>query len=400
MKRRRVKITGLGFVTPAGTGKPDFFEKIHESISRVTLLKKLSGETGFFVAAEVQDFRSERQIEGLNSKRMPRHTQFAVVAAGQAIRDAGVPMSMLRDPATLVMIGAALMDFGAINKGIDLIIRHGPSAALPSSVASSLVSSIGASVIEMMGGGARTMSFQSACCSGLDAIGNAAQRVACGEADIAICGGTEAPLHLHPMVEMKLAGLSAGNPEYPERQSRPFDMWRTTGVIGEGSCIVVLEPESSPRPAYAFVEGHGFASDTPGEPCSGLFEAMRLASSNSNVRPSDIEAASAWGPGHKVLDAAEAQQMKKFFGKYLDDIPTYSIKGAIGNPLGAAGAIQVGCAALGIAHGVIPPTVNWRHPDPSCPLNLSRKKRFISHRNILINAHGLSGTNSCLLLSQ
>ncbi len=400
MKRRRVKITGLGFVTPAGIGRTEFLNKIQEPVSRVSLLTKFPEDGGAFIGAEVRDFRVDRQIEGLNSKRMPRHTQFAVAAAGQAIRDAKIEPAMLRNPGVLVVIGAALMDFGAINKGIELILRHGPSAALPSSVSDTLVSSIGATVVEMIGGGARTMSFQSACCSGLDAIGSAAQKISTGEADLALCGGTESPLHYHPMLELRLAGLSAGNPDLPQRQSRPFDMWRTTGVIGEGACIVLLEAEDSPRAPYAFVEGHGFASDVPGKPCSGLFEAMRLAVGNAGVRPRDVEAVSAWGPGHKVLDAAEAQEMVKFFGGYVNELPAYSIKGAIGNPLGAAGAIQVGCAALGISRGLIPPTVNWQHPDPACPLNLSVKSRYISHRSIVVNAHGLSGTNSCLLLSQ
>ena len=92
--------------------------------------------------------------------------------------------------------------------------------------------------------------------------------------------------------------------------------------------------------------------------------------------------------------------MRDFFGDSLADIPVASLKGAIGNPLGAAGAIQVGCAALGLMHGFIPPTVNWAHPDPACPLNLSAKTRYISHRNTLINAHGLSGTNACLVLNR
>jgi 3-oxoacyl-(acyl-carrier-protein) synthase len=222
--------------------------------------------------------------------------------------------------------------------------------------------------------------------------------IATGEADIAICGGTEAPLHFHPMLELKIAGLAPGNPERPERQCRPFDRWRTTGVIGEGACVLLLESEESERSAYAYVEGYGYASDAPESSCSGLLEAMRLAVGNSGLRPADIEAVSAWGPGHKVLDAAEAETMRTFFGDYLAELPVYSLKGAIGNPLGAAGAIQVGCAALGLKHGFLPPTVNWEHADPACPLNLSAKARYVAHRNMQINAHGLSGTNACLVL--
>ncbi len=399
MKRRRVKITGIGFVTPAGIGKDEFLTQIQEPVSRVTALKRFPEDAGAFVGAEVKGFKLERIVEDVNSKRMPRHSQFALAATALALRDAGMKLGDLRDAGALVMIGATLMDFGTINKGVDMILRRGPLSAMPTSVSSVLVSGIGAAVSEMIGGTTRTMSLQSACCSGLDAIGRAADMIATGETDIAICGGTEAPLHLHPMLELKMAGLAPGNPDYPERQCRPFDRWRTTGVIGEGACVLILEAEQSRRSTYAYVEGHGYASDEVDRPCSGLTEAMRLAVNNSGLRPKDVESVSAWGPGHRVLDSAEAGVMERFFGAHLDELPVVSLKGAIGNPLGAGGAIQVGCAALGLKSGMLPPTVNWEHPDPSCRLNLSSKPRYLSHRNALVNAHGLSGTNACLVLS-
>lgn len=400
MNRRRVKITGLGFVTPAGIGKDEFLEKIQESVSRVGLISRFPEASGGFVGAEVSTFAAGRHLVGHQTKRMPRHTQFALSAASMAIADAGINLSEIAEAGPIVIVGAALMDFGTINKGIDLIVRHGPLSALPTSVSDALVSSISQCIAELTGGKARTLTIQSACCSGLDAIGRAAELVAAGEADMAICGGTEAPLHFHPMLELKLAGLAPGNPYQPERQSRPFDRWRTTGVIGEGACMMVLEPESSKRLGYAYIDGHGFSSDRGGEACSGLYEAMRLAISNANLRPRDIGAVSAWGPGHRLIDAAEAAVLYDVLGMTLADLPVYSIKGAIGNPLGAAAAIQAGCAALGLLHNMIPPTVNWTHPDPSCRLNLSARARYINHEAILINAHGLSGNNSCLVLTK
>ena len=400
MKRRRVKITGLGFVTPAGIGQEAFWRGILEPVSRVTAAKKFPDEAGPFVAAEVRGFHLEDHAKGANAKRMPRHTQFALAAAALAAADAGLTLPKLRGRGALIMIGATLMDFGVINKGVDIIVRKGPNNALPTSVATALVSAIGATVSEAIGGTTRTMSLQSACCSGLDAIGRAADMIANGEAEIAVCGGAEAPLYFHPMLELKLAGLAPGNPDHAERQCRPFDLWRTTGVIGEGACVMILESEESERPGYACVSGYGYASDPSAAPCFGMMESMRLALANSGLRPGQIECISAWGPGHKVLDAAEAHMLGEFFGPDLPAIPAVSLKGAVGNPLGAAGAIQVGCAALGIRHGAVPPTVNWEHADPACRLNLSAKPRFIAHNNALINAHGLSGTNACLILTR
>jgi 3-oxoacyl-(acyl-carrier-protein) synthase len=244
------------------------------------------------------------------------------------------------------------------------------------------------------------LALQSACCAGLDAIGQAAEMIAGGEAEIAICGGTESPLFFHPMLELKMAGLAPGNPEYPERQCRPFDLWRTTGVIGEGACLFVLEPENSPRPGYAYVEGYAFASDPIDKPGAGLAEAIDLALANAGTRPIDIDCINAWGPGHRVIDAAESFALKATFNSNLVQIPACSIKGAIGNPLGAGGAIQVASAALGLVEGAIPPTVNWQFPDPECPLNLGDRFRHLQHYRTLVNSHGLSGTNACLVLSR
>jgi 3-oxoacyl-(acyl-carrier-protein) synthase len=164
--------------------------------------------------------------------------------------------------------------------------------------------------------------------------------------------------------------------------------------------VLLLEPEESPRQAYAYINGYAFASDPLESPGSGLYDAMRLAVANAGLHLRAIECVNAWGPGHKIIDRAESQALQRLFGVELASIPVVSLKGALGNPLGAGGAIQTGCAALGLARSIIPPTVNWQYPDPGCPLNLSARPRFVPHRTTLINAHGLSGTNACVVLSR
>lgn len=400
MKRRRVKITGLGPVTPAGSGRVDFWKGILESRSRVRELKALAKyQSGDFVGAEVDDAAINGVVIALEADKLPRHTQFAVAGTELALRDAGLNFADLREMEPLVIAGASLMDFGVMNKVMDRIAKTGPDFGVPSAVFSSSVSAISGSIAERIGGRTQTMALQSACCSGLDAIGHAANRIASGEADIAICGGTEAPLYFHPMLELRMAGLAPASAEMPERMCRPFDQWRTTGVIGEGACMMVLEPENSPRSAHAYIDGYAYATDPSGQPLEGLGEAIKLALANAGRRLNEIECINAWGPGHKVVDRAEAQVLQTTFGDLLANIPAVSIKGAIGNPLGAAGAIQVGAAALGLADEMIPPTVNWQFADPDCPLNLSAKARAVSHRVTLVNSHGLSGTNACLVLS-
>ena len=399
MKRRRVKITGLGFVTPAGIGKEEFHRGILKPISYVTAVKRFPEDAGPFVASEVKRFHLGDYMDDRVTKRLPRHTQFALAATMMALADAGLTHGALQKLSPVIVNGTALMDSNVINQTIENVAQKGPRYALARVLSHGPGAMIAASIAENIGGG-RILTLESTCCAGSDAIGHATAMVAAGECDIAICGGTEAPIYYHPMLELKMAGLSPSTNDRPEQLCRPFDMWRTTGVIGEGACILVLEPESSPRPGYAFISGYSFATDLNARLGSGLLEAIRLCMGNAGVRAEDVDLISAWGPGHREIDASEARVLKQYFGDELRHIPVVSIKGAIGNPFAAAGAIQTGCTALGLRHGFIPPTVNWFHPDPACALNLSAQPRFLPMETALINSHGLSGTNSCLVLER
>ncbi len=401
IRRRRVKITGVGPVTPAGVGREEFFEGMQESVSRVHALPALAKhESGEFVGAEVTSDVFHTMAHDMSLSRMPRHSQFAVVAAELAVKDAGLDLQALADQHPLIIAGASLMDFGVMNKIMDRIVRTGPGFGLPSAVFSSSTSAIAGEIADRIDGPTQTLALQSACCSGVDAIGHASLKIASGEAEIAICGGTEAPLYFHPMLELKMAGLAPDTAEMPERLCRPFDLWRTTGVISEGACFFVLEPEESPREAIAFLDGYAYATDPAEQSVVGLKDAIKLALANGGRRTGEVECINAWGPGHKLVDRAEAQILTEVFGSQLAEIPAVSIKGALGNPLGAAGAIQAGIAALGLCEGIIPPTVNWQHSDPECALNLSGQCRAIAHDVTLVNSHGLSGTNACLVLSK
>lgn len=399
MKRRRVKITGIGPVTPAGIGKDAFWKGIGEPVSRVAPCRRLTDtETGEFVAAEVKGFKLADIVQLEWTRNTSRMSQLAIAASVLALRDASIPLEVFRDLDPVVMIGSALMDPQVIVGSILDVERKGVRYARPRMVREAIGSATSGAIVHALGVSARVVSFQSACCSGLDAIGFGMEMILRGEADIVLAGGTEAPIYMHPMLELKAAGLAPSTTENAPRLGRPFDLWRTTGVIGEGACMVVLEADDSPRPAYAYVEGFGFASDQNGDLCHGLLPSIRTALANARCKPEEIDLINAWGPGHREIDAAEAQMLKAVFAERLTTIPSCSIKGAIGNPFGAAGAIQTATTALSLKHGLIPPTVNWERPDPACPLNLSRRSRLVPCETALVNAHGVSGANSCMVL--
>ena len=401
MKRRRVKITGLGFVTPAGIGREEFWQGILEPISRIRPYDKLGEEYGPLVAAYIDRFALNKYMDReLIPKGISRQTQLAAAGAILAIQDTGLSVVDLKERDCIVVTGSSLMDFGAISSTTQAVFAKGPQAALPRTVFTGTNANTTETVNAVLGIAARTMTLQNSCCSGIDAIGYAADVIARGEAEMAICGGTEAPLHRCPLLELRAAGLTPPTHEMSDRLARPFDLWRTTGVVSEGACMFVLEPESSPRPGYSFITGYAYANDPAGDVCGGLVEAAKLALADARIKTDQVDAINAWGPGHRRIDAGEGQAMDRVFGRNLGQIPALSIKGAVGSALGAAPAIQVGVAALAQRNGTLPPTVNWLYPDPSCPFNLSNRARYVDHEYTLINAHGVGSVNSCMVLQR
>ena len=307
-------------------------------------------------------------------------------------------MEDLQGTNPIVVNGSSLPDPELTYRTIAGVVTKGPRHAVLATIYDAAPSAIASAMARILNTKCRTIALQSACCSGLDAIGHGAEMIASGQADIAFCCGTEAPVFNQPMLELGLAKLSPRNSRKPTEMGRPFDLWRNTGVIGEGACVLVLEAETSPRAAYAWVGGYAYGNDEEGFAGNGLISTMSMALANAQRHPASVDLINAWGPGHREIDAAEADCLCNFFGDRLAKIPAVSLKGAIGNPLGAAGSIQVASAALSLKTGRIPPTVNWETPDPECPLNLSEHFRDIGCSVALVNTHGLCGTNASMVL--
>lgn len=400
--RRRVKITGIGPVTPAGIGREAFFRGINEPVSRVRAIKRFDPAAGPFVGAEVLDFEFGEFAPDENPRRLSRHTQFSLVAAMLAMRDAGLTPRDVQGLSPLVVTGTSIMDFEKIGRGMENVMKKGVRYAQGqgSIMYEASVANVAGKIAQWLDTPTRMLTMQTSCCSGLDAVGQAYDQIAGGLAEFAIAGGSECPLSYYPLLGFNAAELSPATDENPERLCRPFDLWRTTGVLGEGAAMFVLEPESSPRPALAWISGYGFANDPDNQTALGLSDALRMALANAQRRIEEVQYINAWGTGHRFIDANETFALTKLFGARLNDIPVSSIKGAIGTALGASGPIQTASTALSLRHGLLPPTVNWETPDPNCPLNLSNEPRRIQAEVAVVNAHGLSGSNSALVLER
>lgn len=398
--RRRVKITGIGPVTPAGIGREAFFKGINEPVSRIRAITRFDANAGNFMGAEIPDFDMRDFAPQENPRRLSRHTQFGLASAILALQDAGLIASELGHLNPAVVTGTSIMDIDRISRTIQAVALKGPRHAIASAIYETSVLNVAGKIASFLDLSARMIAVQTSCCSGLDAIGQAFDLIADGEADLAITGGSEAPLSLHPMLEFNAAELSPSNQDDVPRSCRPFDLWRSTGVLGEGASMFILEPESSPRPAYAWITGYGYSNDADGLPGEGIAKAAQIALANARRRAGDVEYICAWAPGHRSIDVNEATAMRRVFGPRLPEICAVSLKGAIGTPLAASGAIQVASTALSMQRGIVPPTVNWETPDPQCPLNLSNSPRHYSPQVAIVNAHGLSGSNSVIVMEK
>jgi 3-oxoacyl-[acyl-carrier-protein] synthase II len=407
--RNRVVVTGMGVLAPNGTGLDAFWKTLvagESGIGPITLFDA----TGFKsrIAGEVKNFDISEYFEpNMKAKRMARHTQLAYAATMQALKDAGFDKDNLQLPSpTPVIVGVSTSALDVIERVFHHVANERPDRVSPFALGASKPQAAANVIADRIGVRASASTISSACPSGLDAVSAASAMIMRGEAELAIAGGADAPVTPLAMASFAASGMSSFRNAEPKTASRPFDLTRDSGVISEGAGIFVLENGESAeaRGAQPYCEILGFNTQrdfSPQEPASGLEQSMRLALSNANCAPQDIDYISAYGPGHPFLDAAEVAIIKRVFGKHAYAIAISSIKGVTGNPLAAAGPFQIAATALSFRHQLIPPTANYETPDPTCDLDVvpNRARRAKLDR-ALINVRGLGGSASTMALQR
>lgn len=404
---RRVVITGIGAICAAGNTVPDLWQSLLEGRSGIRTITRFD-PTGMVstIAGEVKDFDALRMIEPrLKPKRLSRQSQFAVIASAEAVRDAKLDTATLRGRRVGVILGSAICNLEEVVEAARQVERRGPQNANPTSVPLSNMQTEAIAVADLLQvDNVETMCVSTSCVSGIDAVKVGMDLIRSGRFNTIICGGTDAPTSLTPMAEFVAAGLSSRRNHEPEHASRPFDRERDSGLIAEGAGMVILEnlqsAEDRDAPIYAEVLGaHACLDVARDRPGSGLELTMRGAMANGQVALSDIDYISAWGAGHPVLDRYETEAIKAVFGRRAHEIAVSSIKGVIGNPLGAAGALQLVAVCMAYRHHVLPPTANLEHPDLDCDLDyIQGRPRRVRLRAALLNAHGLGGGNTSMVV--
>jgi 3-oxoacyl-[acyl-carrier-protein] synthase II len=409
--KRRVVVTGLGLITPLGTGIRKTWEGICKGASGVDRITTFD-TTDFPVqiAGEVRDFTPEDFIERKEIKKMDVFIQYALSAGSMAIEDAGMKITEANADRVGVIVGAGIGGIQTIERYHSILLQNGQRRISPFFIPM-LITNLAAGQISMRFGARGPNScVTTACAAGTHAIGDSFKIIQRGDADAMIAGGSESaitPLTIAGFANMK--ALSSRN-DTPQKASRPFDAERDGFVIAEGAGIVVLEElqVALARRAkiYAEVIGYGMTADAyhmtaPDPEGRGVVNCMRMALRDAGIAPEAIDYINAHGTSTPYNDKHETSAIKQVFGEHAHQLAVSSTKSMTGHLLGAAGGVEAAFCALAISEGIVPPTINYEHPDPECDLDyVPNHARHIDVEHVLSNSFGFGGTNACIVLKK
>jgi 3-oxoacyl-[acyl-carrier-protein] synthase II len=403
---RRAVVTGLGVVTPIGTGVEAFWQGVmagKSAVRRATLFDPSPFRSQ--VAAEVPDFDVLDYLDARRAKRLDRFAQFAVVSARLAIEDAGMDTEREDKSRMGAAIGSALGGIGFAESQYGVYRQEGLRAVDPNLALSVFCGSASCNIAIEFGMTGPASANSNSCASGTVSIGEALGFIRRGEADVMLAGGSEAPLA--PLCYGAFAiirAMSTCNDD-PERASRPFDALRDGFVMGEGAAVLVIEElEHAKRRGakmYAEVMGYALTNDAyhmtaPRPDASSAARAMTRALQDAGVSIDEVDYINAHGSSTPLNDKTETQAIHSVFGERATRIPVSGTKALHAHALGATGSIEAAICALAIDQGFVPPTANLEHPDPECDLDyvpgIGREARI---GRVLSNSFGFGGINAC-----
>jgi 3-oxoacyl-[acyl-carrier-protein] synthase II len=411
MNQRRVAITGVGMITPLGTGTEKSWEGLIEGRSAVRKITHFNPD-GFpcQIAAEVPDFEIDDFIDLKEQKKMDRFIHLGLAAATIAMEDSGLKITGGNADRTGVIVGAGMGGLPAIERYSQILNEKGHKRITPFFIPMTIINLTSGQISIRFGAKGPNSAVATACASGTHSIGDAFKLIQNGLADAMIAGGTESvitPLGITGFSSMK--ALSTRNLE-PEKASRPFDKDRDGFVMGEGSGILILEElgHALKRNAriYAEIIGYGLNSDayhitSPSPNGEGATKCMAAALKDGNLQPEEINYINAHGTSTKYGDELETTAIKKVFDKHAYQLCVSSTKSMIGHPLGASGGVEAAICALSIFNKIAPPTINLENPDTGCDLDyVPLKARSLDINMAMSNSFGFGGTNACILFKR
>jgi beta-ketoacyl-acyl-carrier-protein synthase II len=410
-ERRRVVVTGIGALTPLGLTIEETWHSLLLGESGIGPITQFDpSDLPVRIAGELKGFDPTRFIEHKEARRMARCSQVAVATAQAALIDAGLQLPLDDEESVGTLIGSAVGGYERAIEGVDTYREKGLRRVNPFLPISMLTNMPSHHVSCWSGAKGPISTVVSACATGTQAIGEAAEYIRRGAADVMICGGVDSMVHFTLLVGFcAMRALSTRNEE-PERASRPFDADRDGFVLSEGASVFVLEAldhaHSRGTRIRAEVLGHSSSSDAfhaaqPDPEGRGAGRAMDWALKDAGVAPTDVDYINAHGSATPISDPIETLAIKRVFGEYAYDVPISSTKSMIGHAMGGAGAIEAAVCVRAIEDGMIHPTANLDTPDPDCDLDyVAGGAREADVRVVLSNSFGLGGQNACLVLGR
>ncbi|MEE8497133.1 MAG: beta-ketoacyl-ACP synthase II [Acidimicrobiia bacterium] len=410
---RRVVVTGLGTVNPLGLDVETFWKAAQEGKSGIGKITHFdASHMKARIAGEIDDFDPEVYIERKEARRLDRYDQLFWASTHQALADAGISYEE-DDPEAMragVSVGTGIGGMISFQNGIDTMRERGPDRVSPLTI-TQIISNMAAGLVSIRYNlfGPNTCTV-TACAASANAIGDAAEIIKRGAADVMVAGGAEAPV-----CEFALAGFAQSralslNNDDPQGASRPFDADRDGFVMGEGAATLILEEREHAlaRDAHIYGEvvGYGMSSDgyhvtLPRPGGGGAARAMQYALDDAGLAATDIDYINAHGTSTKANDATETAAIKTVFGESAFSTPISSTKSMTGHLLGGAGALESLVCILAIRDGVVPPTINYTTPDPECDLDyVPNEARAVDVDKAMTNSFGFGGHNVSLVFSK
>ena len=410
--RHRVALTGIGVVTPIGTGKREFWEGVRSGRRGVGPLTRFDASAlRTRIAGEIPSFDFSAFFSPRRAGRMDRFAQLSIAAAQLAIEDAGLRIGegYMAVPETEVgvTIGSALGGVPSAEADHVIFLESGLKS-VPPSLATRVFAGAGAcNVAIAFNARGPVLGNSNSCASGAIAIGEAFRAIRDGDARAMITGGVEAPLAPLTFAAFTIIKAMSTTNDEPARASRPFDARRDGFVMAEGAAILVLEEMKSAlkRDARIYAEVAGFATTNdafhmtaPQPQGRDAARAMRLALRDAGLTTDEIEAVNAHGSSTVLNDRTETLAIKEVLGDRARRVPVSGTKGLHAHALGASGAMEAAIASLSVSEGYLPSTANLDHPDPECDLDyVPNVGRAVAVRTLISNSFGFGGTNACLV---
>jgi 3-oxoacyl-[acyl-carrier-protein] synthase II len=408
---RRVVITGLGLVTPIGNDLSSTWASLIAGESGVRGITRFdASEFRVRIAAEVKDFDAVGRFGARQARRLDPYAQFFLAAAREAVAGAHLKIGQQNRDRIGVVVGTGIGGITTLTEQAEVVSTRGPSRVSPLGVPHLLPDSAPALFAIELGLRGPNMAVTTACASGANAVGEAAEIIRRGAADVMIAGGSEAAIIPYIVASFGVMRAASTRNDEPSRACRPFDAHRDGLVIGEGATTLVLESleHARSRDARILAELTGYAATNdayhitaPPEEGVPASECMRLALRAANLKPEDIGYINAHGTSTPLNDASETIAIKKVFAERAYQVPVSATKSMTGHMLGAAGAFEAAVSIMVLREGVIPPTINYEHPDPMCDLDFVPNQAIRAEvDHVMSNSFGFGGHNAILVLSR